>query len=370
MEIEVQDIFQQYGEQYLNNHNLSLEQWKAFRAISICRTAALGAHIETCDECEAERISYNSCRNRHCPKCGTFAKEEWLDRQSENLLDCEYFHVVFTVPADLRAVFYQNQTTMYNLLFRAVSETLHELCANKKYLGAKPGITAVLHTWGQNLSYHPHLHCVVTGGGLTHYNSWNDTKNNFFIPVNVLAKLFRGKLLSFVQKAELSFYGTSRNLNNPNDFDALIDKLYKIDWIVYCKHPFGNAQNVLDYLGRYTHRVAISNNRIVNCSDGKVVFTYRDYSDDNKQKVMTLSADEFIRRFLMHVLPGGFRKIRHFGLFASRNKGKIIKLCRRLTNTKFTPRKETPEQRLERVFGKDYNLCPHCNIGHFRNGSP
>ena len=370
MGIELQDIFQRYGNQYRADHTLSLEQLKAFFAISNCRTAALGGHTETCDECGAERISYNSCRNRHCPKCGTLAKEEWLDRQSENLLNCGYFHVVLTVPSELYPVFYQNQRVAYNLLFKATSETLLELCANKKYLGAKPGITAVLHTWGQNLSYHPHLHCVVTGGGLTPCNQWNDSNNNFFIPVKVLAKKFRGKLLSFLRKAELNFYGKSLNLNNPSDFNALVNKLYLTNWIVYCKKPFGNAQKVLDYLGRYTHRVAISNNRIINCYDGMVTFSYRDYSDDNKQKVMTLSADEFIRRFLMHVLPPGFRKIRHFGLFASRDKGKRVKLCKKLTNTKFIARHETPQQRLERIFGKDYNLCPHCKRGHFQRGSP
>jgi hypothetical protein len=255
-------------------------------------------------------------------------------------------------------------------IFRAASETLLELSADKKYLGAKPGITAVLHTWGQNLSYHPHLHCIVTGGGLTPFNQWNNSQNDFFIPKDVLAGKFRGKLLAFLRKAKLKFYGELMHLNNPNDFNALINDLYETKWIAYCKKPFGGPQKVLDYLGRYTHRVAISNNRIIDCSNGKVSFSYRDYSDGNQQKIMSLSADEFIRRFFMHVLPSGFRKIRHFGLFAARGKSKRIKHCKKLTNTTFIARQETLEQRLERILGKDYNLCPYCNVGHFQRGSP
>jgi hypothetical protein len=370
MKIEVQTVFQRYGAEFLAGHKLSNAQYKALRAISECRTAGLGAHTDFCDECGAERISYNSCRNRHCPKCQTLQKEDWLDRQSENLLNCGYFHVVFTVPAELNSAFYQNQRVMYTLLFKAASETLLELCADPKYLGATPGITAVLHTWGQNLSYHPHLHCVVTGGGLTKLQKWSASGKKFLLPIKVLAKKFRGKFLALMRKAKLNFYNDSAHLNNPADFGSLVEKLYKKGWIVYCKPPFGNAQKVIDYLGRYTHRVAISNNRIIGCSDGKVTFKYRDYADGDNQKLMTLSAEEFIRRFLMHVLPGGFRKIRHFGLFAARDKGKRIKLCKRLTNTTFKPRRETPEQRMERIFGKDFNLCPHCKLGHFQRGSP
>jgi len=259
---------------------------------------------------------------------------------------------------------------MYNLLFKVASETLLELSANKKRLGVKPGITAVLHTWGQNLSYHPHLHCIVTGGGLTPNKHWKDSSKKFFLPVKVLAKKFRGKFLAFLRKAKLQFFGESQNLTNPEDFNALVRKLYTMDWIVYSKPPFGSAQKVIDYIGRYTHRVAISNNRILNCSNGKVSFQYRDYSDDNKKKVMTLDADEFIRRFLMHVLPGRFRKIRHYGILASRDKRKRIKLCQKLTGTKLTIRRETIEQRIERILGKDYNLCQRCKIGHYQRGSP
>jgi hypothetical protein len=370
MKVEIQDIFQRYGADYLSNHKLSKAQYKALVAISECRTAKMGAHTDACDECGYEKISYNSCRNRHCPKCGTLAKEEWLDRQSESLLDCGYFHVVFTVPSELNPAFFQNQRELYNILFKAASETLLELCADDKYLGAKAGITAVLHTWGQNLSYHPHLHCVVTGGGLTDLNKWKYSRKKFLLPLRVLAKKFRGKFMHYFREANLTFYNDSAHLNNPTDFAALIAKLYKTNWIVYCKPPFGSPQKVLDYLGRYTHRVAISNNRIVSCENEKVTFKYRDYADGNKKKMLTLSAEEFIRRFLMHILPGGFRKIRHFGLLSARDKSKRIKVCKRLTRTRFIVRKETQEQRLERIFGKDFNLCPHCKYGHLQRGSP
>ena len=329
-----------------------------------------GTHKDCCDECGFEQYSYNSCRNRHCPKCQTFEKEAWLDRQSASLLDCGYFHVVFTIPAQLNPVFYQNQRPMYGLLFRAASETLLELCADEKHLGATPGVTAVLHTWGQNLCYHPHLHCVVTGGGLTKIGAWRCSRKKFLVPVKVLAKKFRGKFLALLQRQKLAFFGEYRNLNSPAEWGALLQKLYATDWIVYCKPPFGSAQKVLDYLGRYTHRVAISNNRIVSCENGKVSFRYRDYAHGNKNKVMTLRADEFIRRFLMHVLPQGFRKIRHFGLFASRDKTARIKLCKRLTGTKFTARHETPVERLERILGKGFNLCPCCKTGHFAREPP
>jgi predicted Zn-ribbon and HTH transcriptional regulator len=370
MKLEVQDIFRQFGADFLERHKLSREQYRAFMAISNCRTAALGAHSDACDECGYEKISYNSCRNRHCPKCGTLAKEEWLDRQSESLLNCGYFHVVFTVPSELNPVFYQNQRTMYGLLFKAASETLLELCSDDKFLGAKIGVTAVLHTWGQNLSYHPHLHCVVTGGGLTKLGKWVSSRKKFLVPLRVLAKKFRGKFLALMRKAELEFFNDSAHLNNPADWSALVKQLYKTNWITYCKPPFGSPQNVLDYLGRYTHRVAISNNRLVSMENGAVTFKYRDYYDDDKQKLTTLSADEFIRRFLMHILPSGFRKIRHFGILAARDKSKRIKLCKKLTDTKFTARRESPEQRLERIFGKDFNRCPRCKRGRLSRASP
>jgi len=368
--IELQHIFQQYGDAYRNANILTAEQLKALKAILTCRTAAQGAHVDRCDECGFEQISYNSCRNRHCPKCQTFAKEEWIDRQKQNLIDRRYFHVVFTIPAELRPLFYQNQDKLYSLLFKAASETLQELCADKKFLGAKPGITVVLHTWGQNLSYHPHLHCIVTGGGLTELGTWKDSRKKFFLPVKVLSRKFRGKLLYYLKKEDLEFYGSLDHLNDANQFSAFFQDMYCKDWVVYCKPPFGNAQKVIDYLGRYTHRVAISNNRLIDMSDGSVTFNWRDYSDGNKQKTMKVAADEFIRRFLFHILPNGFRKIRHFGLFASRDKKKRLALCKRLTGTRISEVIESTLERLVRIFGENFNLCPVCKSGHLSRASP
>jgi hypothetical protein len=368
--LELQDIFLQYGAAFRACHALSPTQSKAMDAILRCRTASLGAHIDRCDKCGFERISYNSCRNRHCPKCQTFAKEEWIDKQRQSLVDRPYFHVVFTVPAKLRPVFFQNQRAMYALLFKVASETLLELCADSKYLGAKPGITAVLHTWGQNLSYHPHLHCIVTGGGLTDIGTWRDSKKKFFLPLKVLSRKFRGKLLHYLQREDLCFYGDLEHLSDAEQFGELLKTLYNMNWVVYCKPSFGNAQNVLNYLGRYTHRVAISNHRLVMLENGQVTFRWKNYSDGNKQKLMTLSVEEFIRRFLTHVLPQGFRKIRHFGLLASRDKTKRLTLCKRLTCTRFTVTHESVVERLTRILGADFNLCPSCHVGHLSRASP
>ena len=352
--IEVQDIFNQHGADFLKNHTLSPVQGKAFRAIKSCRTAALGAHVNACDKCGFEKISYNSCRNRHCPKCQTLTKEQWVEKQNQYLLNTAYFHVVFTLPETLNAVMLQNQEKAYKLFFKAVSETLLELCADKKYLGATPGITAVLHTWGQNLMYHPHIHCIVTGGGLTKENTWQSSRKKFFLPVKVLSRKFRGKFLSFLKQAGLPFDSS----------------LHRSEWVVYCKPPFKNASKVIEYLGRYTHRVAISNHRILALKDGKVTFSWRDYRD-NKKKIMTITATEFIRRFMLHILPSGFRKIRHYGLLASRNKSEKISLCRKLTRTKFKAVIcTTVVERLQKLFGMDFGLCPCCGIGHMARGSP
>ena len=368
--IELQDIIRQYGGAYRETHNLTVAQDKALDAILRCRTSALGAHTDECDECGFIQISYNSCRNRHCPKCQTLAKEEWIDQQKQYLINRPYFHVVFTVPADLRPLFLQNQKKLYGLLFKAASETMLELCAVKKYLGARPGVTAILHTWGQNLSYHPHLHCIVTGGGLTDLEKWQNSRKKFFLPVKVLSRKFRGKLLYFLKRENLQFHGSLADLVDTANFGALIDNLYRKEWVVYCKPPFGNAQKVIDYLGRYTHRVAISNSRLISMDDGFVTFRWRDYADGNKQKIMKIAAEEFIRRFLTHVLPKGFRKIRHFGILAARGKEIRMKLCRRLTRTHLAVVKESTSERLARIFGEDFNLCPCCNSGHLSRASP
>lgn len=369
--IELQDIFRLHGEEFMHNRRLSPAQNKAFRAILNCRTAALGGHTDTCDECGYQRVSYNSCRNRHCPKCQTYAKEQWVEKQNQNLLNTGYFHVVFTLPDSLNSVLYQNQTVMYNLFFRAASETLLELGNNKKFLGAKLGITTVLHTWGQRLLYHPHIHCIVTGGGLTGDGKWVYSRKKFLFPIKVLSRKFRGKFMFFLKQAKLSFYSGISHLENLQEFDLFVSSLYKKDWIVYCKPPFKSAAKVVEYLGRYTHRVAISNNRILKLENGCVTFKWRDYRDSNKNKAMTVTANEFIRRFMMHILPLGFCKIRHFGILASRDKSDRLALCQRLTNTKpVIAGLLTGKEFIETVVGIDFDLCPCCGVGHLARASP
>lgn len=352
--LEVQDIFTGFGGEFLTSHTLSPVQSKAFRAIQNCRTAILGAHVDTCDECGFEKISYNSCRNRHCPKCQTFTKEQWVEKQNQYLLNTSYFHVVFTLPEELNAVMLQNQEVAYKLFFKAVSQTLLELCADKKYLAATPGITAVLHTWGQNLMFHPHIHCIVTGGGLTKDNKWRASRKRFFLPVKVLSRKFRGKFFFFLKQIGLHFNSA----------------LYRKEWVVYCKPPFKNVSKVIEYLGRYTHRVAISNHRILRLDDGAVTFSWRDYRD-GKRKTITIAATEFIRRFMLHILPPGFRKIRHYGILASRDKSTRVSLCKKLTTTTFsTDRYATTLDRLRNMLGQDFDLCPCCGIGHLSRASP
>ena len=370
--IEVQDIFDQYGDAFLQKHRLTSVQSKVFRDILLCRTASLGGHTDICDSCGHQAISYNSCRNRHCPKCQTLAKEQWIEKQEKNLLNVGYFHVVFTVPDDLNMVMYQNQEMMYNLFFKAVSETLLELGLDKKYLGAKLGVTAVLHTWGQNLLYHPHIHCVIPGGGLTADNKWLNTRKKFFIPVKVLSRKFRGKFMAYFRQATISFQGSLSVLNMPINYDSFVSILYQKNWVTYCKPPFENASKVVSYLGRYTHRVAISNNRILKVEDGLVTFNWRDYSDANKVKTMTVTAEEFIRRFLLHVLPSGFRKIRHYGILAARDKSQRLALCRKLTNTpvQIVVSVRDPLEILKQILGDSFNLCPRCGVGHLIRGAP
>jgi hypothetical protein len=366
----LQSAFGLYGHTYREDHQLLPHKAKAAHAIENCRTAALGAHIDSCDECGHVEISYNSCRNRHCPRCQSFAKEKWVAERSLDLLDIGYFHVVFTVPSDLNGLIYQNQEVLYGLLFKAASQTLLELCHDPKYLGALPGITAVLHTWGQNLSFHPHLHCLVTGGGLTDKGFWRSSRKKFFLPVRVLSRKFRGKFLALLKEACLEFCGSQAYLADPFSFETFISGLYSKEWVVYCKEPFGNAAKVVGYLGRYTHRVAISDNRILDDTDGKVTFKWRDYANGNREKVMVLDAHEFIRRFLMHILPPGFRKIRHFGLMAPRNKSVRLRRCRALTRTAEPAPKPTAGDVLDRMLGETWRFCKACGCERPPRASP
>lgn len=371
--IEVQDIFRQHCEEYRKEHRLPSNILKAMGAIESCRTSELGGHIDVCEDCGHSRISYNSCRNRHCPKCQTLAKEKWLMARKDDLLPVGYFHVVLTIPEELNYLCSTNQKVMYDILFKATSETLLELASDKKYIGAEIGFMSILHTWGQNLMHHPHIHCIVPSGGLTLDGvRWVRSSEKFFIPVRVLSKKFRGKFMHYFVKAYdsglLKLTEGSEDLKDKNIFQCFKDKLYTTKWVVYCKAPFKSAEFVLEYLGRYTHRVAISNNRIINFENGYVTYKWRDYRDKNKVKFMTVTAEEFIRRFLMHVLPSRFVKIRHYGILSNRNRATKLKKCKRLTGVLKKTLKDSVEklsaaELLFKLTGININLCPSCNEG-------
>jgi hypothetical protein len=367
--LEVADILRAHGDVYQRMHRVSPAQAKAIRNITACRTTELGGHVDACVDCGFRRISYNSCRDRHCPKCQATKRAAWLETRLERLLPVDHFHVVFTLPEQLQPLVLKNQRLLYDLLFRAASQALLKLAADPKRLGAQPGITTILHTWGQNLLFHPHLHCVVTGGGLSpNGQCWVSARQGYLLPVRVLAKLFRGKFLAGVRQAydrgELNLTGSIASLAQPQAFGKLLTALYGRDWIVYAKPPFGGAEQVYRYLGRYTHRVAISNARLLAHQDGRVKFRYKDYADGSRTKVMQLTAEEFIRRFLLHVLPKGFVRIRHYGLLASRNVATRLADCRRLLVGNDTAAIEAPEKTLvEQIlewFGLDVIHCPHC----------
>jgi hypothetical protein len=342
--LEVADILRQHGDAFFARHGgyLSAEQRRAMVDLSLCRTAALGGHIQRCAACGYERIAYNSCRNRHCPKCQALARARWLEREAELLLPVEYHHVVFTLPQEIAELALANRELLYDALFHAASATLRDLAADPKWLGAQIGVLMVLHTWGQNLRHHPHVHAVVTGGGLScnaqgvldKVPEWRCCRPGFFLPVRVMSRVFRGKYLELLGAAfdqgKLNFRGRLIHLADPQAFGRWLTLLYKKDWVVYAKPPFGGPAQVLKYLARYTHRVAISNHRLLSLEDGRVSFRYKDYADDHRQKTMTLSADEFLRRFLQHVLPRGFMKIRHYGIVANRHRAEKLKLCCRL----------------------------------------
>ena len=335
--VEVADILRAQGNQFCerNRNWLSFQQLKVMRAIAHCRTAALGGHVDVCSRCGYQAISYNSCRNRHCPKCQTQARQRWLAAREQELLDTSYFHVVFTLPQPLNALAAQNPRLLYNLLFAASAATLLEVAADPKHLGAKIGFCSILHTWGQNLRHHPHVHCVVPAGGLApDHSRWIRPRYPFFLPVKVLSRVFRGKFIAGLRRAfrqkKLRFSGELRKLADQKRFAAFLRSLFRQDWVVYAKPAFGGPAQVLRYLGRYTHRVAISNHRLLAFDGGRVTFRWKDYAHGSKQRKMTLSAEEFLRRFLLHVLPRGFVRIRHFGFLANCHRARRLTLSRKL----------------------------------------
>ena len=376
---ELADIFRRYGEAYRQKFGASLStaQRRVMTAIEVCRTAALGGHVEVCDRCGHQRIWYNSCSDRHCPKCQSLARAQWIqDRQSE-VLDTEYFHVVFTVPEEIADIGLQNKRTVYGILFRATAETLQTIAADPQHLGAEIGFFAVLHTWGQNLLHHPHLHCVVAGGGLSLDSTrWVSCRPGFFLPVRVLSRRFRRLFLKYLEKAfdsdRLQFFGSLEPLRNAQQFRSYIAPLKETEWVVFAKPPFAGPQQVLDYVGRYTHRVAISNNRLLDIEDDQVSFQWKDYRDPDRQKTMTLSAEEFIRRFLIHVLPDGFQRIRYYGFLSNRHReGKLV-LCRQLLGMPVVDPETAPgdqpsdydfDELYEKLTGSSLRQCPICHEG-------
>jgi hypothetical protein len=335
--LEVADLIRAQGDRFLDRYrsSFSFQQLKVFRAIQNCRTAALGGHLDSCSCCGHQAISYNSCRNRHCPKCQAQARQRWLAAREQEVLPTAYFHVVFSVPHELNVLALENPRCFYNLLFAAASATLLEVAANPKRMGAGIGTSAILHTWGQNLLLHPHIHCVVPAGGLALDRShWVSARSDFFLPIPVLRKVFRGKFVAGLkrlrQRGQLCRRGPAALFADPKQFGKLLRRLHLRRWVVYAKAPFGGPMQVLRYLGRYTHRVAISNHRLIAFDGERVSFQWKDYTHGSRQKIMTLAATEFLRRFFLHVLPKGFVRIRHFGFLANRSRTQALAECRRL----------------------------------------
>ena len=363
--LEVADVFRQHGQEFLHRWGsvLSDQQRKVFRDICACRTVLLGAFVQQCDRCSHQVIEYRSCRNRHCPKCHCRARDQWLAERSKELLPVMYSHVIFTLPDELAPLALQNPRVVYGILFRAVAEALLEMAADPKRWGAQLGFLAVLHTWSQRLAAHPHIHCLVPAGGLSRDGQrWiSPRKKTFFLPVKPLGRLFRRKFLTYLREAflrgKLNFYGSIRERAHPVRFDDWIESLKQKDWVAHVKPPFGGPEQVLRYLARYTHRVAISNGRLLGLEQGRVRFRWRDSKDHNQMKEMSLDAMEFIRRFLLHVLPCGFVKIRHFGFLANRNRRALVARCRELLPP-WTP----PANSFEPYEA----ICPVCKIGHLR----
>jgi hypothetical protein len=369
---EVADIFRLYGDTYRQSNSLPYEQIKVMHHMEMCRTAELGGHIERCDQCGFEQIAYNSCRDRHCPKCQCLVKEQWLNNRKAELLPCGYFHLVFTMPHDLNSIILCNKRISLQILFTAVSKTLQAFSKDPQWrLQGQLGFIAVLHTWSQTLMDHFHLHCLIPAGALSFAKDrWIPARDSFLFRIESLAKEFKKRYLQSLKTAfqneKLIFPGNTANFASKKGFQRLLSSLFKAKWIAYAKRPFAGPVTVLEYLGRYTHRVAISNNRILSIDNGKVSFTYRDRQRNNEIRKMTLDAHEFIRRFLLHILPMGFMKIRYFGFLSHKNKREAIALLRKLIDPEATlPEKinETINEIMLRLTGKDITCCPECKKG-------
>lgn len=375
--MELANVFHMHRESYCKNNKLSPEQHKVINAICNCRTSILGGHIEQCDHCDNIHISYNSCRNRHCPKCQSLKTAKWLEDRQKELLPVPYFHVVFTLPHELNNLVLYNKSGLYSLLMQSVWETIKTLGKDKKRLNGLMGMMAILHTWGQNLLSHNHVHCIVPGGALVNKDNkykWRSSKSNYLFPVKVMSKIFRGIFVSGLR----ALYDANKikipndpdlktSLNIKKNFESLLSNLMKKEWVVYSKKPFAGPKKLLDYLGRYVNKIAIANGRILSCDEKSVRFKYRDYSDDNKVKVMGLKPEEFIRRFLSHVVPTGFMRVRFFGFLASSCKSKNITEIRKLLSYEPTEEEQKKDVRtlMLELTGDDITLCPVCKKGHF-----
>ena len=366
----VQDIFHQFYPRYLEHYSPSSQQSKVAHCIINCKTGAYGTNVSICEDCGQLEFHYNSCRNRCCPMCQALPKEKWIDKRREDVLDAPYFHVVFTVPQELNPLIYSNQQLLYDALYHSVSSTISELTTDSKHLGARVGYICVLHTWGSEMNYHPHIHVILLGGGLSAKNVWRDRGEEFFLPVKVLSKVFRGKymdeLKSLYKDNKLVFHGSSEKYRNSYNFKELLNTCYEKDWVPHCKKTFNGAQSVINYLGKYTHRIAISNHRIIRMDEDTVTYYVKDYRKQGKWKELTISGVEFIRRFLMHVPPKRFVRIRHYGLLCTRSKNKHLTLCRNLLGCKkyisILKDMDAP-QIIETLYGIKISVCKCCG-GH------
>jgi hypothetical protein len=363
---EVADVIRLFGEALLQKETVSPARQRVMRALLACRTSQLGGHVESCDSCDYQRIAYNSCRNRHCPKCQGTRQAQWLEDRAEDLLPVEYFHVVFTMPEEIASIALQNKRVVYGILFAASSATLRTIAADPKHLGAEIGFVSVLHTWSQDLRHHPHVHCVVPGGGLAADGRWVSCRPGFFLPVRVLAAMFRGKFVAQLRAAfesgDLQLQGSLRHLCGPAEFAACLDRAMAQRWVVYSKPPFGGPVQVLKYLARYTHRAAIGNRRILEVGEGGVRFRWRDRAHGNRSRTMVLPGVEFLRRFLLHVLPRGFPRVRHYGLLGNRNRTVKLAACRLALGA--TMPEPTTSAVVIAPAPAPAECCPACGSGH------
>ena len=357
----IQEVLATHGSTFLASNSTTEAQRRALHHILLCKTTGLGGHMDVCPECGITTYHFNSCRDRHCPKCQGYMQAIWVDARAQEMLNIGYFHIVFTIPQELNPLVYANQKELYSLLFRCTWETVDEFAQNKKYLGAKVGATSVLHTWGRTLQLHPHIHMIVTSGGLTEKNGWRSCGKNFFAPVKAMSSVFKAKFISAIRKLARKGRLTFCDTCPKERLNTLLDSVYQKPWVVYAKAPFKDAGCLLKYLGQYTHRAAISDARILEVTDTSVTFAYRDVHD-NKQKQMTLDACEFLRRFCMHILPKGLTRKRHYGILSGRGKHERLDLCKRLTSTPIKPYVSLkPFDIVMHMLGRDPRYCDVCN---------